>query len=214
MKTEQKRGRPSLEIQLDVNKILDCAIQAFAEKGFDGASLSDIAKRAGVRNTSVLNYHFGSKEGLWKQAITRLGSQLADRVQQIGGVLQDVTGTQLLKAYMRQFVYFTAENPDFHRVVALEMCARSERTEWLVHTLLDPLHQLYENMFLNREFKDSHLGQIPAANLASMMIGAVTTFFFHATQMEIQYGVDPFSAEEIEKHVDGLNQLFFPDMTK
>ncbi|MEM8862482.1 MAG: TetR/AcrR family transcriptional regulator [Chloroflexota bacterium] len=213
MNTEKKRGRPSLETQFDVDEILDSAIQVFAKKGYDGASLNDVARQAGVKNLSVLNYHFGNKEDIWKQAITRLGKKLTDRLEQTSSVLQDVTGVQLMKAYMRQFIYFSAEHPDFHRMVALEMCARSDRTEWLVHTLLDPFHQVYEPMFNSPEFQESHLGQIPPANLSSFVIGAATTFFFQASQMEVQYGIDPFSPEEIEKHVDAVYQLFFPDLS-
>ncbi|MEM7799925.1 MAG: hypothetical protein AAF633_12095 [Chloroflexota bacterium] len=58
------------------------------------------------------------------------------------------------------------------------------------------------------------MGQVPPANLSSFVIGAATTFFFQAAQMEVQYGVDPLSPEEIEKHVDAVNQLLFPEMPK
>ena len=48
--------------------ILDAALDAFAEKGFDGASIADIAARAQVPK-SLLQYHFGSKEELWKTCL-------------------------------------------------------------------------------------------------------------------------------------------------
>jgi len=44
-------------------RIRDSAIAAFAERGFDAASLRDIAQRAGV-SAALIVHHFGSKEGL------------------------------------------------------------------------------------------------------------------------------------------------------
>ena len=45
------------------DRIRDAAIAAFAERGFDAASLRDIAQRAGV-SAALIVHHFGSKDGL------------------------------------------------------------------------------------------------------------------------------------------------------
>jgi len=46
------------------NKILEAALQVFIEKGFAGASISQIAKIAKI-NQSLIYHHFESKEDLW-----------------------------------------------------------------------------------------------------------------------------------------------------
>lgn len=48
--------------------ILDSAIQVFAERGYEGASLRMITSRAGV-DVSLVRHFFGGKEGLFDQAI-------------------------------------------------------------------------------------------------------------------------------------------------
>jgi AcrR family transcriptional regulator len=45
------------------DKILQAARELFEEKGFDFASVRDIAAKADV-NVALINYHFGSKESL------------------------------------------------------------------------------------------------------------------------------------------------------
>jgi AcrR family transcriptional regulator len=44
--------------------LLDAALDEFAEHGYAGARVADIARRAGV-NKQLINYYFGSKEGLY-----------------------------------------------------------------------------------------------------------------------------------------------------
>jgi AcrR family transcriptional regulator len=44
--------------------ILDVAERVFAEQGYDGASTRMISGEAGV-NMAMLNYYFGSKEGVF-----------------------------------------------------------------------------------------------------------------------------------------------------
>ncbi|MFY8008647.1 MAG: TetR family transcriptional regulator, partial [Flavobacterium sp.] len=44
-------------------EILQVAEQLFAEEGFDGTSVRDIAKKANI-NIAMISYYFGSKEKL------------------------------------------------------------------------------------------------------------------------------------------------------
>jgi AcrR family transcriptional regulator len=44
--------------------LLRAAAELFAEKGFDGASVREIAKRAGA-NVAAVNYHYAGKENLY-----------------------------------------------------------------------------------------------------------------------------------------------------
>jgi AcrR family transcriptional regulator len=47
-------------------RILDAAVEEFAAKGFAGARVSEIAKRAGV-NQQLIAYYFDGKEGLYRE---------------------------------------------------------------------------------------------------------------------------------------------------
>jgi TetR/AcrR family transcriptional regulator len=63
--------------------ILDVAEKVFSDNGFDGASTRLISGEAGV-NMAMLNYYFGSKEGLFLNVIERKISSSRDVLQNIG----------------------------------------------------------------------------------------------------------------------------------
>jgi AcrR family transcriptional regulator len=57
-----------MELNEKQHEILIVAEKLFAEKGFDGTSVRDISKNAGV-NVAMISYYFGSKEKLLEQLI-------------------------------------------------------------------------------------------------------------------------------------------------
>lgn len=48
-------------------RLVEAAVEVFAEEGFRSATLQEIARRAGA-NIAAASYHFGSKEGLYAAA--------------------------------------------------------------------------------------------------------------------------------------------------
>jgi AcrR family transcriptional regulator len=56
-------------------KILEAATEVFASKGFSGASISTIAKKAKI-NQSLIYHHIGNKQTLWKEVKKNLIASL------------------------------------------------------------------------------------------------------------------------------------------
>jgi AcrR family transcriptional regulator len=63
--------------------ILDVAERVFSEKGFDGASTRLISGEAGV-NMAMLNYYFGSKDGLFLAVFQRKIASFQNILQNLG----------------------------------------------------------------------------------------------------------------------------------
>ena len=57
-------------------QIIETTLQLFAEKGFEGTSIRDIAEKASV-NVAMVNYYFGSKEKLFEKIIEHKAAQKA-----------------------------------------------------------------------------------------------------------------------------------------
>jgi TetR/AcrR family transcriptional regulator len=76
-------------------KILDAALDEFAEAGLAGARVDSIAARAGI-NKAMIYYHFDSKEALYDHILrTRLEAAVADLSVEVGEsmTLEDVLRT-------------------------------------------------------------------------------------------------------------------------
>jgi len=61
------------------DKILDAATVEFSEKGFAGARVDEIARRAGV-NKATIYYHLGDKKSLYATVLQQIFSRVADRM--------------------------------------------------------------------------------------------------------------------------------------
>lgn len=49
-------------------RLVLAAVESFTSAGYDGVSVREIERRAGV-NRGLVAYHFGSKEALWKETV-------------------------------------------------------------------------------------------------------------------------------------------------
>jgi AcrR family transcriptional regulator len=56
-------------------EIIEVATALFAERGFEGTSMSDVAGRVGVRKASLF-YHFDTKDALYEAVLDRIVAQV------------------------------------------------------------------------------------------------------------------------------------------
>jgi AcrR family transcriptional regulator len=73
MRVKMAMGRPR---DFDVDKALDCALQVFWKKGYEGTSLSDLTEAMDINRPS-LYAAFGNKEDLFIKALDRYGEKTA-----------------------------------------------------------------------------------------------------------------------------------------
>lgn len=71
------------------NRLLGAAAAEFAERGYSGASIADIARRAGVGKSTVF-HHFESKEALYLAVISQAAADFAHTLEHVLSSSQSV----------------------------------------------------------------------------------------------------------------------------
>ena len=109
--------------------LLEAAATAFTERGFDGASVDEIAKAAGV-NKAMISYHFGGKAGL-HAAI--LEADFASVVEGAAAIRASTAGAvERLRAFIEVFASLHKRRPNISVLLLREMLAGGRHLEPIV----------------------------------------------------------------------------------
>jgi AcrR family transcriptional regulator len=103
-------------------RILDAAVEVFAERGYEAATMIEIARRAGVV-ASVIYDHFASKRELHIELLELHGQRLVERsIRYIEGA----TAEQLVHASIETYFELVEEDPFVWRFMFRDPPADSE----------------------------------------------------------------------------------------
>lgn len=159
----RRRGRPALTEQpaLDDNACLDVALEAFAERGFEGASIREIAAACGVSH-GLLNSRFGSKQALWEAAVDLGMGRLHSRMVALETHLPREVGVeQRFRAACVDFLESVAAFPAIIQLMNVEGARASPRLDYIVETFFKarswPIATLLEEGRVQGVFRDVHI---------------------------------------------------------
>lgn len=179
------------------------AAAEFAAHGFDGASTRRIAERAGAHQPQI-NYHFDSKEQLWRETVDRLFGLLASEPIVVGAPAADPAGAAAAFAgAVHRFLRFSAEHPELNRIINQEATAPSDRLDWLVATHLHPLHAAVGDVW--REIRAGGRGAALEADEVWELITTYGALRFANAPMLAQLGISSGTAPaDVEAHARRL----------
>src|SRR4029453_3419091 len=115
-----KRAAPSVPVaDVPSDRLLQSAVALFAQHGFDAVSTGAVATAAGLTQ-SMVHYHFGTKEKLWKAAVEYLMHVRGNMFSLNMEDLRDVDDLSRLKVMLRRFISANASDPDLTRILIHE----------------------------------------------------------------------------------------------
>jgi AcrR family transcriptional regulator len=101
--------------QLDPAKtradILEAALLLFAERGYSGTSIADMASKANVPK-SLVQYHFGSKSDLWQACLKHCAAPMIEALD------RHLAGQGELDDLLRTRIRIHLDHPELGRLIA------------------------------------------------------------------------------------------------
>jgi AcrR family transcriptional regulator len=100
--------------------LLEAALPLFSERGFDGVSTEDLARRAGV-NKALISYHFGGKRGLYREVLATAFGSIAERLHALES--EKLPARESLRRLLRAIEAWHRERPAFPVLFVREVLA-------------------------------------------------------------------------------------------
>lgn len=120
--------------------LLDLALDAFADQGYDGTSVREVCRRLGVSH-NLVHERYGSKERLWYAAIEHGFRTLAT---ELATAAHEEPGDELdrLRAILVRYVEVTAQRPAMIRIINHEAARPGGRLDHVYDLYIRPAHRI------------------------------------------------------------------------
>ena len=201
---KQQRSRETQE------KILSAAFKAFAESGYDGASVNKIAERAEVPQPLVV-YHFPSKDALWVASVEEALDQFMKRLLPELEAKSNLDPATRLSLIFREFVRYSATGP---ALLEIMIDANKRHGTNLTKVVENRLRPVYERLRVLIEAAQE-TGAIPAGDpglIYYSLVAVASTPFSLNREFGQLTGRDLLAPEMVEAQADLLVRLFFPGL--
>ncbi len=177
-------------------KLVETAIQLFAEKGYANTSTAEIARASGVSEATIFK-HYGTKDNLLLSVILPFASELYPYMAQEmlkETLSEDTTFEQFLRALMKNRVEYISENKEIFQVLIKEIMYKDELKKQLLPYAVENIPPLFEAIL--GKFKErGELIDLPAERILKNLFTFLGGFF---VSRFLLFNTFTVSEEEIE----------------
>lgn len=200
--TDQKDLKGSRE------KLLKAARQVFAAKGYEGATVKDLADAAGV-NISLVSYHFGGKENLYRACLESFG---LSRVEAAERILQTPKTQEefflRLRLFVEEFIQIHRTEPDLCMITHRDIDLNNQVTIDLFQKVFLRVFTALENFVKDSQKSKLIRNDIKPMFITSMMFGTMTHFCKSDRQRALAGRPTLQDAKFVNEWVDAYLSIF------
>lgn len=189
--------------------ILAEARRCFAENGYDGTSLNDIAAGVGIRRPSLL-HHFPSKEALYEEVFEQLLSDWMERLA--AAVAVPETGQRKMELVIQAGFELFADNPDYVRLMRRQALEAGNHLNLDMAAVLRPM---FDNAvaFFERGMDAGLFRRHDPQQLLLTGYGALLSYFSDAPFVTGLIDDDALSADALRRRRDHVTDFFIAAVT-
>jgi AcrR family transcriptional regulator len=181
-------------------QIMEAAEELFAEKGFAGTSVRDVAKKAGV-NLAMISYYFGSKQKLMESIFKYRGQNIT---LQLESMLQNTEMNAIEKVYslIDNHIDRMMKQPCFHKIMAREQMAHLKGTTTkLIHELKRRNQELVQRLIAEGQKKGEFKKNVDVPLMMATLIGTTNHLITTQHYYRKLNNLESLSDEEFKKHI-------------
>lgn len=179
--------------------MLDAAFRSFAERGYEGTTLRELAKELGVSH-NLINVRFGTKEDLWRRAVDASVARIAPPVF----AAFDAPGLDeeaRLRELLRRLCRWAADNGEFAALSYVEGRRATWRIAYIVDAYLRPFKERLDDL-LAQVAAQRPIHPISTSAFMAMLVQGVG-FYFASGPMLDRLGVgEEIAAANVGRQID------------
>src|SRR4051812_2513479 len=180
-------------------RIMEAAEELFAEKGFDGTSVRDVARDAGV-NLAMISYYFGSKEKLMESLFKYRGEFIK---MQLESMLQNREMSSLQKFYnlIDSYIERFIKQKCFHKIMTREqMMHLKGAMPRLIHDMKKRNQELVQQLISEGQKKGEFRKNIDVPLMMATLIGTVNHIITTQHYYQKLNNLEGLTDAEFKKH--------------
>ena len=181
-------------------QIIDIAERLFAERGFDGTSVRDIADEAGI-NVAMISYYFGSKDKLLEALFGYRGEYFKLKLETIIEN-KELSSLEKMNILIDHYIDKMMQQPCFSRIMVREQVLNHTGiTAELIFQMKKRNQELISKLIHQGQKKGEFKKNIDIPLMMATLIGTannlVATQFYYRELNDLQH----MSEEEFQKHL-------------
>ncbi len=197
-------ARPKVDDPEARAKIAAAAEELFAARGFDGAAIRDIARKAGV-NGAMIHYYFGNKEGLYR-------AMLEGAASSVRALLIETTGgpgstRERLARFVDAYAAYMLSQPNLARILYREILTGARHIKQIAQQYAATNYKMLRTM-ISDGVKRGELRAIDAELAPISLMGMVVIFQFLRPIISVALGKTEYDERFVSRVAAHTIDLF------
>ena len=182
------------------SRLLHAATDAFAEFGYEGASLRAIADTAGV-SFQLIAYYFGSKEELWIATVDFLFERYLETGKGLGFTSSGNPAEQFHN-HLRLLLTDMLQRPQLRKIWIQEYLANSPRYHNVIRPKIKLLYETLSMPYFSEVVRLRIVERFTAEEISVLWSSVVQNNVVYPYYVELALGVPAGSPKSVESQVD------------